>query len=93
VAEQFTAGEPVTRENLQPGDLVFFSTTGPGATHVGLVVSIATVAEFVHAPADGSTVRVERLDSSYWDRRWMGARRVLSTALVTRRPGGSSATE
>ena len=77
VVDQFTAGRPVDRSHLVPGDLVFYSTIGPGATHVGIVVEGAGSPRFIHAPADGSTVRVERLDTSYWERRWVGARRVF----------------
>jgi cell wall-associated NlpC family hydrolase len=76
-AEQFTAGQPVARDALQAGDLVFFSTIGPGPTHVGLVIANGGRLEFVHAPTDGSTVRVERLEGDYWQRRWIGARRIL----------------
>ena len=77
VVDQFNAGLPVTRDDLEPGDLVFYSTIGPGPTHVGIVVSSAGTPQFVHAPADGSTVRTERLDTPYWERRWVGARRVF----------------
>lgn len=76
VAEQFTVGTPIDRQRLQAGDLVFFSTLGPGATHVGIVTS-PEQAEFVHAPADGASVRVERFDAAYWRTRWVGARRVF----------------
>jgi cell wall-associated NlpC family hydrolase len=76
-AEQFTTGQPVERDTLQTGDLVFFSTIGPGPTHVGLVIANAGRLEFVHAPADGASVRVERLETDYWQRRWIGARRVF----------------
>lgn len=76
-AEQFGAGRAIGRDELAVGDLVFFSTIGPGATHVGLVITGGPQPEFVHAPADGSTVRVDRLDTDYWQRRWIGARRVL----------------
>ena len=76
-AEQFTTGQPVARDALQTGDLVFFSTIGPGPTHVGLVIANAGRLEFVHAPADGASVRVERLETDYWQRRWIGARRVF----------------
>lgn len=77
VAEQFAAGRPVSPDDLRAGDLVFFSTIGPGPTHVGIVVETGERLEFVHAPADGSQVRVERFDTDYWRRRWIGARRVL----------------
>jgi len=77
VAEQFVVGQAVAQDQIQPGDLVFFTTTGPGATHVGMVVNTGTRWDFVHAPADGSVVRIERFDSGYWQQRWIGARRVF----------------
>jgi len=77
VAEQFAVGQAVAQDQIQPGDLVFFTTTGPGATHVGIVVNTGTRWDFVHAPADGSVVRIERFDSGYWQQRWIGARRVF----------------
>ena len=77
VSDQFALGQAVDRANLAPGDLVFYSTIGPGATHVGIVVGGEGGWRFIHAPADGSFVRVERFDTAYWERRWVGARRVF----------------
>ena len=62
--------------DLAPGDLVFYSTIGPGATHVGIVLP-GDGSRFIHAPADGSVVREERMDTPYWEHRWVGARRVF----------------
>ena len=76
VGEQYRVGSAVPRSRLRAGDLVFFTTTGPGATHVGMVTD-ADRGEFVHAPSDGSRVRIDRLDNAYWKRHWIGARRVL----------------
>ena len=73
VAEQYRIGIPVKLADLEPGDLVFFSTTGRGATHVGIAVSRD---EFVHAPNSKGVVRVEPVDSPYWHDRFVGARRV-----------------
>jgi cell wall-associated NlpC family hydrolase len=73
VAEQFHVGRKIGRRRIQAGDLVFFSTTGPGATHVGIALDDE---RFIHAPDTGAVVRVERLDSSYWSTRFRGARRV-----------------
>lgn len=77
VEEQFGLGRPVSRDEIQTGDLVFFSTIGPGATHVGIVVESDAQATFVHAPATGGVVRVERFDAAYWQSRFVGARRLF----------------
>jgi len=80
VAEQFQAGTAVSASDLRAGDLVFFSTSAPGATHVGIVIGTNAPISFVHAPADGGAVRVERLDSSYWRSRIVGARRIIAAS-------------
>jgi cell wall-associated NlpC family hydrolase len=73
VVEQFRVGSEVNAADLRPGDLVFFSTTAPGASHVGIAVGGGA---FVHAPTSSGVVRVENLGSSYWASRFVGARRV-----------------
>ena len=73
VNEQFRNGLEVTPDALQAGDLVFFSTEAPGATHVGMVIGGD---EFVHAPSARGNVRVERFSSQYWATRYVGARRM-----------------
>jgi cell wall-associated NlpC family hydrolase len=74
-AEQFVAGERVGASDVQPGDLVFFTTIAPGPSHVAIAIGGG---EFVHAPSDGSVVRVDRLESAYWRDRYLGARRVIN---------------
>jgi len=74
VAEQFRAGRDVSAAPLEPGDLVFFTTVAPGASHVGIALGGD---EFVHAPSTTGIVRVERLHAPYWSTRFVGARRVL----------------
>jgi cell wall-associated NlpC family hydrolase len=64
----------VRRDELQPGDLVFFAPGGGGASHIGIYVGEG---RFVHAPSTGGTVRLDLLDSEYWRRSYSGARRVL----------------
>jgi cell wall-associated NlpC family hydrolase len=70
--EQFRLGRSLKREALVPGDLVFFTTVAPGASHVGIVIGPD---QFVHAPSERGVVRVERLSAEYWNRRYVGARR------------------
>ena len=77
-AQQYGAGSAVDRDEVAAGDLIFFSTVGPGATHVGIVISTDGEPRFVHAPADGASVRIERFDTPYWQKRWVGARRILN---------------
>jgi peptidoglycan DL-endopeptidase CwlO len=73
VREQFHQGVPVDETDLAPGDLVFFSTTDPGASHVAIAIGGD---EFVHAPSSTGQVRVEHLSAGYWASRYVGARRV-----------------
>ena len=75
VVDQFQAGRQIRPSELEPGDLVFFTTVAPGASHVGIAVGGD---EFVHAPSSSGEVRVERLSASYWATRFVGARRILS---------------
>jgi cell wall-associated NlpC family hydrolase len=53
---QFHVGQPVSRDALQPGDLVFFN----GASHVGIYIGGG---QFIHAPHTGDVVRVSNLSS------------------------------
>jgi cell wall-associated NlpC family hydrolase len=71
--EQFRVGKSVDRSRLEPGDLVFFSTVAPGASHVGIVIGGD---QFVHAPNERGVVRVENLSADYWSARYIGAKRV-----------------
>jgi len=74
VGDQFRAGRDVSSSQLAPGDLVFFTTVAPGASHVGIALGGD---EFVHAPSTTGEVRVERMSGPYWSTRFVGARRLL----------------
>jgi cell wall-associated NlpC family hydrolase len=74
VSDQFHEGTSVDASQLQPGDLVFFTTVAAGATHVGIALGGD---EFIHAPSSTGEVRVERMSAAYWSTRFVGARRVL----------------
>jgi cell wall-associated NlpC family hydrolase len=73
VRKQFGVGTSIDARALEPGDLVFFSTVAPGASHVGIAIGGD---QFVHAPSTRGVVRVERLSADYWADRFVGARRV-----------------
>jgi cell wall-associated NlpC family hydrolase len=72
----------VDRNDLKPGDLVFFNTLARTFSHVGIYIGEG---KFIHAPRSGSYVRVENLRVDYWSRRFTGARRV-QTARNELRP-------
>ena len=63
----------VAREDLQPGDLVFFNTLRRTFSHVGIYIGDN---RFVHAPRPGGEVRTESMGLAYWAKRYTGARRV-----------------
>lgn len=73
-AEQATATHNIAREELKPGDLVFFNTLGRTFSHVGIYVGDH---RFIHSPKAGAVVRIEDMRVNYWNRRFTGARRVV----------------
>jgi len=71
--QQAAATQTIDKQELQPGDLVFFNTMRHAFSHVGIYVGDG---KFIHSPRTGSQVRVEDMRDSYWQRRFDGARRV-----------------
>ncbi len=71
---QAKTGEPVSKKELLPGDLVFFRTsTLGGVGHVGIYVGGG---QFIHAPGTGRKVKKAGLDEKYFKARYHSARRV-----------------
>jgi peptidoglycan hydrolase-like protein with peptidoglycan-binding domain len=68
--QQFAVGAPVSRSNVQAGDLVFFNANGPGASHVGIATSNSTA---ISATTHG--VMEHSISDSYWGSHYIGARR------------------
>ncbi|WP_043329982.1 C40 family peptidase [Curvibacter gracilis] len=71
--QQAAATQTIDKQELQPGDLVFFNTMRHAFSHVGIYVGDG---KFIHSPRTGSQIRVEDMRDSYWQRRFDGARRV-----------------
>lgn len=71
--EMSKSGEVIARDELKPGDLVFFNTMRSAFSHVGIYLGDN---QFVHAPRSGGRVRIEDLRDGYWVKRFNGARRV-----------------
>src|SRR5688572_18491954 len=73
--EQAAATQAIDKSELRPGDLVFFNTMKRAFSHVGIYVGEG---KFIHSPKPGAQVRVEDMRQNYWQRRFNGARRVVS---------------
>lgn len=72
--EMSEVGQQIDSSQLKPGDLVFFNTMRRTFSHVGIYLGDNY---FMHAPRAGAEVRVESMESSYWVKRYNGARRIL----------------
>ena len=73
----------INRQELKPGDLVFFNTMKRTFSHVGIYVGDD---KFIHSPRSGATVRIEDMRESYWARRFTGARRADLSAATPQLP-------
>jgi cell wall-associated NlpC family hydrolase len=71
----------VDRDELKPGDLVFFNTVRAAFSHVGIYIGDG---KFIHSPRTGARVRVEDMRAAYWSRRYNGARRPAESAEPAR---------
>jgi cell wall-associated NlpC family hydrolase len=92
VDDQATAPGLVTvrRDDLRPGDLVFFNTLKRTFSHVGIYVGDN---RFIHSPRTGSSVRSEDMSFAYWAKRFTGARRaeVAAAAVPSEEPPAPAA--
>jgi cell wall-associated NlpC family hydrolase len=70
--DQFKAGDSVTKDDLRDGDLVFFGSSASNINHVGIYVGGG---KFVHAPRRGEEIKVTDVTESYFEKRFVGARR------------------
>ncbi len=71
---------PVNRGELESGDLVFFRTQGRGtADHVGVYVGNG---KFIQSPRSGQEIQITSLSEDYWQRHYVGARRVMTPRTI-----------
>lgn len=81
---QYTQGEKVDRDDLQPGDLMFFSSPRSGKGKVGHVAIVVDVDEntnqvtFIHASTKKGITYQKFPDGGYYSRNYIGAKRVIS---------------
>lgn len=72
---QYQMGTAISRDDLRAGDLVFFNTSGKGVSHVGIFVGEG---KFAHASSSRG-VTISSLSDSYYVKRFVGAKRIMST--------------
>ncbi|SIT67722.1 Cell wall-associated hydrolase, NlpC family [Burkholderia sp. b14] len=82
-AEMSQRGRPIQPNEIAPGDLVFFNTSGRPHSHVGIYVGNM---RFVNAPSTGGTVRIDYVTNPYWAKRFDGIRRVAPVRNAPKRP-------
>lgn len=70
--EQYRVGDAIGREELKDGDLVFFGASADEINHVGIFVGNG---RFVHAPRRGDDIKVSAMDESYFQKKFVGAKR------------------
>jgi len=71
---------PVKRESLEKGDLVFFRINGRGtADHVGVYLGNG---KFIQSPRTGKDIQISGLSDDYWQRHYIGARRVMTPKTI-----------
>lgn len=71
---QSKIGSKVDKDELRPGDLVFFNTNGRGVSHAGIYVGDG---QFAHS-SSSKGVRISKLSDTYYSKRYVTARRVVS---------------
>ncbi|MCI0468842.1 MAG: LysM peptidoglycan-binding domain-containing protein [Nitrospirae bacterium] len=73
--EQFKVGEPITKDDLSSGDMVFFKTYAAFPSHVGIYLGNSL---FIHASRKSKMVTIDSLESPYYAKRFIGAKRLLN---------------
>ena len=66
-------GTAVSKSDLEPGDLVFFNTSGSGVSHVGIYVGSG---QFIHASSSKGVTKTDLNDRQYWGNKYVGAKRI-----------------
>lgn len=79
-AQMSQVGLEIRKDELRPGDLVFFNTMRHAFSHVGIYVGDN---KFIHAPSRGKSIRVDDMTKTYWEKRYNGARRMEGFDAMT----------
>ncbi|HEY0826679.1 MAG TPA: C40 family peptidase [Bacilli bacterium] len=74
--DQAKIGNAVSKNNLRPGDLLFFNTNGRGISHLGIYLGDG---EFIHSSSSNGVIK-NKLSQAYYVKRYVTARRILGEA-------------
>lgn len=74
--DQFNSGTAIAKKDLQPGDIVFFNTSGSGVSHSGMYIGGN---QFIHADSTRGIMISSLNDPYYWKARYIGAKRYINT--------------
>ncbi len=80
-AAQYNKGTRIELSEAAAGDLVFFKIEGDKVDHVGIYMGNS---EFIHSPSSGKKVRIDSIESAYWQARFAGA-----ATFIRERPRGA----
>ena len=72
--DQAASGKAVKKSQLQPGDIVVFRISARSGIHTGIY---SGKGNFVHSPSSGKRIREDNINTDYWKRRYVSARRIL----------------
>ncbi|CAM5191288.1 NlpC/P60 family protein OS=Ureibacillus acetophenoni OX=614649 GN=SAMN05877842_101156 PE=3 SV=1 [Ureibacillus acetophenoni] len=86
---QYQVGEAVAKDELQPGDLVFFNTTGKGksVSHVGIYYGDG---KFIHSQSYKGVSITDLNDPKYWGARYVGAKRIANVGEILQTTTGTT---
>lgn len=71
---QYSNGTSVSRGNLQPGDLIMFGSSASSINHVAIYIGNGNI---VHAANPSRGVTIDSINSGYYDKNYVGARRIM----------------
>lgn len=79
-AAMAATGTSVAKENLQPGDLVFFNTSGKGVSHAGIYIGNG---KFAHSSSSKGVSIAKLNDPYYWGSKYIGAKRITTVKVAS----------
>lgn len=88
--EQYAVGREVPKDSLETGDLVFFRTYARYPSHVGIYLGDS---KFIHASSRGKKVSIDSLDTPFYSKRFIGAKRLVQEDVDEGKPEAAASGE